>query len=200
MNNYGKIDQNIALSFPADKFVLHYEREYHPNLGNHLNVYYGDNSVRSIDYNAKNIQLLEDKMDTQVIKIFEYVQTLPDNDKKVLLGAIMFGGAGIIDTYAFTQHVPEVLLTIGTGCFFYSKLKKAFLLNDLEKNYMIVQNKERINEHLKANRDFRYWQGMELSSKAEEVIREKLITNSRISVNDGDFFTKEDIKKLVKGN
>lgn len=200
MKDYGEIDSSIALSFPKETFVLHYEREYNEETGNSLKVYYADKGIGYMRYSQKNIQLLEDKMDSQVIKIFEYVQTLPENDKKVLLGAIMFGGAGIIDTYAFTQHVPEVLLTIGTGCFFYSKLKKAFLLSDLEKNYMIVQNKERINEHLKANRDFRYWQGMELSSKAEEVVREKLITNSRISINDGDSFTKEDIKKLVKGN
>lgn len=200
MKDYGEIDSSIALSFPKETFVLHYEREYNEETGNSLKVYYADKGIGYMRYSQENIQLLEDKMDSQVIKIFEYVQTLPENDKKVMLGAIMFGSAGVVDAYAITKHIPEVLLTIGSGCFFYKKLKKAYLLSDLEKNYMIVKNKQAINERIKANRDFRYWQGMELSSKAEEVIREKLITNSRISVNDGDSFTKEDIKKLVKGN
>ena len=200
MKDYGEIDSSIALSFPKETFVLHYEREYNEETGNSLKVYYADKGIGYMRYSQENIQLLEDRMDSQVIKIFEYVQTLPENDKKVMLGAIMFGSAGVVDAYAFTKHIPEVLLTIGSGCFFYKKLKKAYLLSDLEKNYMIVKNKQAINERIKANRDFRYWQGMELSSKAEEVIREKLITNSRISVNDGDSFTKEDVKKLVKGN
>ena len=199
MNYYGEIDSNIALSFPKETFVLHYEREYNEETGNSLKIYYADKGIGYMRYSQDNIQLLEDRMDAQVIKIFEYIQTLPDNDKKVLLGAIMFGTAGVADAYAFTKHIPEVLLTIGSGCFFYKKLKKAYLLSDLEKNYMIVKNKQAINERLKANRDFRIWQEQDLSSKAKEKIREKLLTNTSITVNDGDSFTRNDLQKILKG-
>ena len=64
---------------------------------------------------------------------------------------------------------------------------------------MIVKNKQAINERLKANRDFRIWQEQDLSSKAKEKIREKLLTNTSITVNDGDSFTSNDLQKILKG-
>ena len=199
MKDYGEIDSSIALSFPKETFVLHYEREYNEETGNSLKIYYADKGIGYMRYSQKNIQLLEDRMDSQVIKIYERIQNLPDNDKKVMLSAIAFGFAGIADAYVSTEYFPEVLLTIGSGWFFYKKLKKAYLLNDLEKNNMIIKNKQAINERLKANRDFRYWKEKDLSPKAEEKIREKLITNTSITVNDGDSFTTNDLKNILKG-
>ena len=64
---------------------------------------------------------------------------------------------------------------------------------------MIIKNKQAINERLKANRDFRKWQDSDLSSKAKEKIRQKLLTNTSITVNDGDSFTTNDLKNILKG-
>ena len=86
MKDYGEIDSSIALSFPKETFVLHYEREYNEETGNSLKIYYAAKGIGYMRYSQENIQLLEDRMDAQVIKIIEYVQILSKNDKKVMQG------------------------------------------------------------------------------------------------------------------
>lgn len=152
-------------------FILNYERN-----DNEILVHVADsNNDYIIPYTIHNEQILLERMKKQVLEVSKYKENIKNNCGLYIRGGTINTVLLLLEPQAATYNITKVTLISGLSLIIIYFSKKIGIcieiLEDINKNEMFVANEELLN---------------------------KYITGEKITINDVDYLSSRELKKMIR--